>query len=187
MKIQDNINIVDTIKVAAKERRNIVQLARRLGRTVSQTSYLLGRIARRHPKFREQCEILNWPLNINVGHIFIGDKHESTGENKLILQIGDHVIVKYQFLKTCEIYLAIPHIERKYYIGFYNKENKFKLKDTVWLTETEVSQGKLAEAGRQNDCKVAKVSKKTRTTYKAGELAGNVSHRAVVGVNYNFK
>lgn len=58
--------------LAMREKWNIIRLSRSLGKTIAETSRELDRYSRKHPHLKEIFESLNWPLNVNIGHIYVG-------------------------------------------------------------------------------------------------------------------
>lgn len=189
-----------SIKYAKEHELNIVQLARLLGKTVAETSSSLAKYVRYSEKFADVFEELNWPIGVTTGHIFIGDKHDTAGENKLSLNKGDLVFVENSIRgnKNVELFAADKVIEHLVYFGFENKkatskDKKYILRLKKWLTLSEIDQGEVKKIAAENSCNHAcrasveyRLRPAKKLGYRKGAWLGTPSIRSVVSVNSNF-
>lgn len=185
------------IKVISNAIRNnftIVQLARSLGHTVAETSSILGRYCRYSTEFEKLFARQNWPISVNVGHIYIGHKHVSAGENKKQLKVGDHVLIETSIKgqQYCEVFKANPIHEKLFYFGIKNDDG-FTLFHEEWVNHNDIEGGKLTTICKEKKCnmvfwqsKANSLPARNRIIFEKGEWLGTPNVRAVVSVNSKF-
>lgn len=174
----------------AREHWDIIRLSRNLGRTISQTSRLLTKMAAANTGFSHICVKLNWPLNATSGHIYIGDMPLTHGEHSGTVCKGAHVIASRPLKnnrKYCEIFLAVETREYLIYLGI-NENKSFRKLDEVWLSKNEIINGSLKRIARSRGKYTAyKISGKSRIIHRRGNWVGTPKVNSLISVNSNFK
>jgi len=173
-----------TIGLAVREKWTIVRLSRSLGRTIAETSRMLGSLAKQNEKLKELFVNLDWPL----GHIYIGDKHIQNGERSELIKIGSHVIAGRTFSnqQNVEIFSPIKTVQTLCYFG-HNVNNKLVRVSKQWFSDGDIKRGRHKAYGKSHKCTKWLKSKHIRTIYKKGHWVGTPNIRSIVGVNYNWK
>lgn len=83
--------IVDVIISAIDKKWNIYQLSKMIGRSVADTSKLVDQICIANPHRAKQIRKLNWPRNINVGHIYTGSYSTPVISNPDLYKIDNEI------------------------------------------------------------------------------------------------
>lgn len=135
MKIKNNE--LKTVISSINNKENILDLARKLNKTVAQTSRVIGAAIERAEEigkdnFIEQIEKLNWPVNVNYGYIYMGHSPVTAdgpvvyGEryDYLGLKPGDYVLSDGELFRARNkiyalIYKAVPTKQTKYYVCIF--------------------------------------------------------------------
>jgi hypothetical protein len=194
---------------------NIYQIARRLGCTVSELSFAIGRICKKSKIVAEKLEKYKFPINVSSGYIFVGHHFQTTSErdSPLLLYPGAYVLAEklqrkrdkwgsknifYDLLKPVreiqyefKLIIATPNP----LTGGYKAS---VVKKSIWVRQKD-----LRRNGKR-DCAIECLRKlkirlkdgqkglliskdKTRIIYRRGKYLDTVPAAAVVSVTSDFK
>lgn len=94
--------VADIIISGIEKKWNILQLSRMLGKTVAETSRLIGMICKSNPVFAKKILPLKWPTNITSGHIYTDAYSTPVIANPAIYKKRDEIIalIKNQMIKA---------------------------------------------------------------------------------------
>lgn len=201
--IKDVEKASDVIVDCIRRKTSIIVLARTLQATIAETSRELGRIQEKYPRFRPIFTALKWPVNVNVGHIYIGSPATSDGslaaaerdnvfsDNRNLSKFDYVIAEKVQSKPHYEVFEAIPVIQKLFKIGYDYKDKetgkvKYKVVKRVWLSKRAIQKGRLKQIADENHCNHTMVAAKPRIVYRRGRWLGTPNKMAIVSVNYDW-